>query len=362
MANVLIVDDDADIRPMLRATLTKLGHTPTLASNGEEGLAAALIGQFDAIVLDLMMPDLDGYEVTRRLRTNPRTKDVPILVLTARTQPADHQSALSAGADDYLAKPFDSEVLGSRIVEVIKKGRERQTTPLGRVLPVLGLRGGVGVTTLAVNLAGALLRAGRRVCLVDLSPSGGHAALQLRLRPQPTWAELPTNLNQGNLSSALLHHESGLALLAAPPQPVRKGMSAEAFQAVLGLLRMAYAEVVVDAAPWLDDPTYAALMAARQVVLMLTPEVGAVQTTLNTLKALAGLGLTDQQTSLVLNYISPEPGLTQAAIEKAIGRAPDLSVPFDRAQAAALTQGAPLVFGQAASPLVAALGPFALKL
>jgi Flp pilus assembly CpaE family ATPase len=103
-------------------------------------------------------------------------------------------------------------------------------------------------------------------------------------------------------------------------------------------------------------------MAARQVVLMLTPEVGAVQTTLNTLKALAGLGLTDQQTSLVLNYISPEPGLTQAAVEKAIGRAPDLSVPFDRAQAAALTQGAPLVFGQAASPLVAALGPFALKL
>ncbi len=362
MANILIVDDDGDIRPMLRATLTKLGHAPTLAANGEEGLAAALVGQFDAIVLDLMMPDLDGYEVTRRLRANPRTKDIPILILTARTQTADQQSALAAGADDYLAKPFDAEVLGARLVEVIKKGRVRQSTPLGRVLPVLGLRGGVGATTLAVNLAGALLRAGRRVCVVELSPSGGHAALQLRLRPQPTWAELPSGLNLSNLGSALLHHESGLALLAAPPQPVRKAMAGEAFQGLLGLLRMAYAEVVVDAAPWLDDPTHAALMVAKHIVVVLTPEVGAVQTTLSTMKALTSLGLADPHISLVLNHTSPEPGLAQAAIEKALGRPPDLVVPYERAQAGAFAQGAPLVLASTPTPFAAAVSSFAAQL
>ena len=90
MANVLVVDDDPDLRPLMKLTLMKLGHTPSLAARGEEGLAAARTGQFDVVVLDVMMPDMDGYEVTRRLRADPQTHDLPILSLTARSQSADY--------------------------------------------------------------------------------------------------------------------------------------------------------------------------------------------------------------------------------------------------------------------------------
>ena len=75
MAKVLVVDDDADMRTLMRVTLTKLGHAPTLAARGADGLELAKTGEFDAIFLDVMMPDIDGYEVTRRLRANARTAD-----------------------------------------------------------------------------------------------------------------------------------------------------------------------------------------------------------------------------------------------------------------------------------------------
>jgi pilus assembly protein CpaE len=364
MANVLVVDDDPDLRPLMKLTLMKLGHTPTLAARGEEGLAAARTGQFDVVVLDVMMPDMDGYEVTRRLRADPNTENLPILILTARSQSADYDAAMEAGADDHLAKPFNADELNAKIAKVLK---DRQSPPstspaasVGRVLAVLGLRGGVGVTTLAVTLAGNLLREGKRTCLVDLSPAGGHVALHLRLRPAATWADLPAALDKSTIGAYLTAHDSGLMVLAAPPMPTRKHLTGDQFQSALNALRNAFEEIVVDTAPLLDDATSLAVTAAKQTLLVFTPEVGALQTTRYTLRALASLGVTDTKVSLALNHVSAEPGLPMAAVEKAIGRLPDVVVPFDRAQAAALTQGVPLVLAQPTTPLVAALSHLTL--
>lgn len=359
MANVLVVDDDPDLRPLMKLTLMKLGHTPSLAARGEEGLAAARTGQFDVVVLDVMMPDMDGYEVTRRLRADPQTHDLPILILTARSQSADYEAAMEAGADDHLAKPFNGEELNAKIAKVVKGRQTRpSTSPTnagGRVVAVLGLRGGVGVTTLAVTLAGSLLREGKRVCLIDLSPAGGHITLHLRLRPTSTWADLPNAFDKNTITQMLTGHDSGLQVLAAPPVPTRKHLTGDQFQSALNALGNAFDEIVVDTAPLLDDATSLAVTAARQTLLVFTPEVGALQTTRYTVRALASLGVTEAKLSLTLNHVSPEPGLPMAALEKAIGRLPDLVVPFDRAQSPALTQGLPLVFNQPATPLVVAV-------
>jgi len=378
MANILIVDDDNELRPLLKITLSKLGHTPTLATRGEEGVALSLANKFDLIILDLMMPDIDGYEVTRRLRADPRTQEVLILILTARSQPADQKVALEVGADGYLTKPFNHSALDSKITQMLKTGRiarpapatsaaspapvEAPSAPSARVIVVLGLRGGVGTTTIAVNLASMFTRAGRRVCLVDLSPSGGHVALQLRLRPASTWADLPMMPNANTVGQALVRHDSGLAILAAPADPVRRSLPGETFQAVLDVLRGGFAEIVIDAAPILDYPTSVALGASAYVFIVLTPEVGAVQTAIGTLRSLASLPVPEARIRLVLNQVSPEPGLPPTAVEKALGRPPDLVIPYDRAQAAALAQGAPLVFTQPAAPLVSSLVGFAGKL
>lgn len=359
MANVLVVDDDPDLRPLMKLTLMKLGHTPSLAARGEEGLAAARTGQFDVVVLDVMMPDMDGYEVTRRLRADPQTHDLPILILTARSQSADYEAAMEAGADDHLAKPFNGDELNAKIAKVVKGRAARHSTSptnaTGRVAAVLGLRGGVGVTTLAVNLAGSLLRSGKRVCLIDLSPAGGHISLQLRLRPANTWADLPAAFDKNTLSQLFTTHDSGLSVLAAPPVPTRKTLTGDQFQSVLNAIGNTFDEIVVDTAPVLDDATSLAITAAKQTLLVFTPEIGALQTTRYTLRALASLGVTDAKITLTLNHVSAEPGLPMAAVEKAIGRLPDLVVPFDKAQVSALTQGVPLVFGQPATPLSIAL-------
>ena len=369
MAKILFIDDDPDIRPLMRVTLTKLGHQPSLAARGEEGLRMAKAEVFDLIVVDLMMPDMDGFEVIRQLRANPSTKDVQILVLTARTQAADQDSALEAGANSYLPKPFSADLLHRRIAEMLKQVEAQQSPAAssraslaGRVTVVLGLRGGVGATTYSLALAGALLRMGRRVCLADLSLSGGHVALQLRLTAPVTWAGLPAAPDTTAVAQNLVRHDSGLVVLAAPAQPVEHGPDGATFQAVLDALQIFFSDVVVDAAPLLDGATRAALAAADQIVVMCTPEVGAIHTAIGTLHAIGNLRRPESRIFVVLNNVSAEPGLPMTAIEKALGRAPDLVIPFDSQQAQAMARGQPLIFSQPGALLPSAVGRFAVEL
>jgi CheY-like chemotaxis protein/MinD-like ATPase involved in chromosome partitioning or flagellar assembly len=397
-----VVDDDIDIRPMMKLLLTRMGHIPTIAGSGKEGLEAALHGSFDLVILDLMMPDLDGYEVARRLRADAHTRHLPILVFTARIQAADEANAMEAGADAFLPKMSDPQDLNNKIAEMLKLGQARRageapipgasaaaptaappttgpisppppavarlpvskptTAPTGRVTVALGLRGGVGATTVAVNLAGALLRLGRRVCLVDLSPSVGHVSLQLRLRSQTTWADLPSTPDMTVIGQALSRHDSGLYVLPAPQQPMRHGLAGETFQAILTMLRSGFAEIVIDSAHMLDDATCLALTAAQCALVVLAPEVGAVHSVVGTRRALAALSVTDNRVRFALNHVSLEPPLPSTAVEKALGRAPDLVVPFDRAQAGALAQGIPLVFAQPQAVIPTVIGTFAAKL
>jgi CheY-like chemotaxis protein len=370
MAKILIVDDDPDMRPLMRLTLAKLGHQPSLAATGTEGLKLAEGEPFDLMVLDLMMPDIDGYEVMRRLRSNPATRDLPIIVLTARTQAADYDSAIESGADAYLPKPFDPDALHRKIGELLKraevsKGASAQAAAsalAGHVTVVLGLRGGVGATTCAVTMAGTLLRQGGRVCLVDLSPSGGHVALQLRLSTAVTWRNLPPAPDTTAVAQSLVRHDSGLVVLAAPSQPVRQGPSADSFKATLEALQIFFTEVVIDAAPLLDGATEVSIAAADNIVVVCTPEVGAVHSTIGTLQALGTLRRPQSRVIVVLNQVSPEPSLPASAIEKALGGPPDLVVPFDRQQSLALTHGSPLIFSQPGALLPAAVGGFVADL
>ena len=402
MANILVIDDDKDFRNMVKLMLTRLGHTPTLAAHGEDALALAANNHYDLVICDLMMPDVDGYEVTRRLRTNNRTQALPILFLTARSQAADREGAFQVGADAYITKPFEPRDLANKLTELLNRPRPvpaeapapvaaapgipasiaaaaaahvviakpprlPETAPLpgprpsGRVVVFLAMRGGVGKTTLAVNFAGALARGGRRVCLVDLSPSGGQVTVQLRLRPKLTWLDLPNTLNTDVIASAVTKHESGLFVMAAPSKPVRNVLTEGAAQAMITHLRSLFTDVVVDGAPWLDDATCAALGQSRRVLMILSPDVAAVQTTLAALPVLAQLGISDEQLKVLLNHTTAETIVPQAAVEKALGRGLEAVIPFDKAQASALAQGVPLVLSQPNSALVSATANLAAR-
>ena len=112
---VLAADDDADILGLITFRLERSGYTVVQAHDGEEALALARSAKPDLAVLDVMMPKLDGFELTRRLRADEATKMMPIILLTARAQEADVQEGFEAGADDYIRKPFSSQELRARV-------------------------------------------------------------------------------------------------------------------------------------------------------------------------------------------------------------------------------------------------------
>jgi len=112
-ATILIVEDDRKLARQLQKGLDEHGHSVTLASDGHEGLDAAKHGEFDVLVLDVMLPGLDGFSIVRRLRSAGRR--TPILLLTARDAAEDVVTGLDVGADDYLTKPFSFKILLARL-------------------------------------------------------------------------------------------------------------------------------------------------------------------------------------------------------------------------------------------------------
>lgn len=118
---VLIVEDDVDIQDFVVDLLGRAGYDVIAASDGKAGLAAALTQLPDLVILDWMMPELTGVEVCRAMRADIRGNTIPILLLTSRAQEADIDQAFTAGADDYMVKPFQGRELVSRVMSLTSK-------------------------------------------------------------------------------------------------------------------------------------------------------------------------------------------------------------------------------------------------
>src|SRR5271157_5548463 len=117
---LLLIDDDARLAAMLKDYLSAAGFVVERRFSGRDGLAALESGAFDAVILDVMLPDIDGFEVCRRIRSRAQT---PILMLTARGEETDRIVGLEIGADDYLPKPFSPRELQARIRAILRRRR-----------------------------------------------------------------------------------------------------------------------------------------------------------------------------------------------------------------------------------------------
>ncbi len=132
---ILVVEDDFDISNMLQLYFKSLGYEVYVAPRGEDALEMTRQKLPNVIVLDIMLPDIDGYEVCRRLRTNLRTSHVPILFLTQKDERSDKIKGLELGADDYITKPFDVEELRLRVRNTIKRAELESLTSPSTGLP-----------------------------------------------------------------------------------------------------------------------------------------------------------------------------------------------------------------------------------
>ena len=136
MTRVLIADDDEDIRAFLDLTLGLAGFEVVQARDGVEALEFVHAYSPDVVVLDVMMPRMDGFETLRRLRDDARTSHIPVLVLTAKAQRKDTIEGLDSGADDYVTKPFDADELLARIRSALRRAEQQRTRN-----PLTGLPG-----------------------------------------------------------------------------------------------------------------------------------------------------------------------------------------------------------------------------
>ena len=123
MAKILVIDDNADLLQMMRLILRDRGkHEVILSADGADGLSRAVTDPPDLAIVDVMMPGITGYDVVRRLREHAQTAEMPILILTARGQMIDRQTALQAGANDHMAKPVTPQALLEKVDELLGQG------------------------------------------------------------------------------------------------------------------------------------------------------------------------------------------------------------------------------------------------
>jgi pilus assembly protein CpaE len=229
---ILIIDDDLDTLRLVGLMLQRQGYQISAATNGQQGLEKAFEEDPDLILLDVMMPDMDGYEVTRRLRQNPSTLETPILMFTAKTQLDDKVIGYEVGANDYLTKPTHPSELQARVRSLLarvntKKSGTGSLKDLNRgyVIGVLGARGGLGTTTMAVNLgAGLHSRTRAEVIVAEMLPGQGALALDVGVANSKGLVDLLSmsklsDITRDSVREVLVSHPSGLKLLLASDRP-----------------------------------------------------------------------------------------------------------------------------------------------
>jgi len=314
-AKILIVDDDLQSLKLVGLMLQRRGYIIVAARGGVQGLAKAESDAPDLILLDIMMPDLDGLEVCRRLRSQPATSQIPIIMFTAKSQVGDKVDGFQSGADDYLTKPIHPDNLAARVDAALQRSAQKrlsmQPASAAQVIGFLGVRGGVGATTLALNTAAALANADgeRRVVLVDLQASAANVAVQLGLSAADGLAALvnlePNDITPAAIAPCLVHHASGLQLLLISAEPPTAALTTTQLLAVINSVSQLAHIVVLDLGSTLDDLTLAALGLCRRVVLALEPHRIAVVAAQNLIAQLERRGVPAAHLSIALINRSP---------------------------------------------------------
>ncbi len=213
---ILVIEDDPSALRLIQYTLQQEGYQVLTATNGLAGIRKAQNEEPDLIVLDIMLPGIDGFEICHRLRAEPQTAQLPILMLSAKAQEIDKATGFKVGADDYLTKPADPAEILSRVETLLTQ----KTAARSQIITFLGSKGGVGTTTMVANTAIALSQMGKQVIILDLCPHGGNIAEHLGLKPECTIAQLLAKpidtIDRCDLEAALVVHHTGVRVLAMP--------------------------------------------------------------------------------------------------------------------------------------------------
>ena len=322
MSKILIIDDDVNALKLLGYTLRKAGYEILVAQNGFEGIEKAVTHRPDLIVSDLMMPRMDGYEVTRRIRSNPTTQHIPIIMLTAKSQVQDKVEGFEAGANDYVTKPVMPAELIARIkaqlatVQSSISAVSEAVKSSARIVSFIGAKGGVGTTTLIVNLGLALQNSGKQVTLVDFQGANGTICQQLGYASNNNLFSLLKNsspITPDNLRRAIITHKSGLTLLPPPHgvyaryQPILNKQA----DSILDIIEGGKDYVFVDLGATLNQTATAVLKRSHLSCIVSEPNIISMDLTRRALQYFNDVGIpSDKVGSVIINRSRTGHGFT----------------------------------------------------
>ena len=225
---ILIVDDDPETRKLLGDLLAKRGFAVLRAESGVAALEHIYSRRVDLVILDVLMQEMSGIEVCETLRAHPVTKNLPIMVLSARSEVQVKVAAIEAGADEYLTKPISPTELEARVRGLLDRTRRLLEDALprgsaagpGAVLCFVGAKGGVGTSTVALNVAAVLAGQDHSVIAAEMAPFYGGYAQQLQQEPLKNISGLarlgPGALTVEAVGEALYRFPGGMRVLFGP--------------------------------------------------------------------------------------------------------------------------------------------------
>lgn len=339
---ILLIDDDLDTLRLVGLMLQRQGYEVRAANSGVQALAMVQSELPDLILLDVMMPEMDGYEVARRLRSDARTTDIPIIMFTAKSQIDDKVAGFEAGADDYLTKPTQPRELFAHMRAVLSRAtKSRQPAPApaapgerGLMVGITCAKGGLGASTLATNLAIVLHEIyHKEVVLSDFRPGLGTIGLELGYLKSEGLVRL-LRRKQGEITpreveSELISHTSGVRLLLSSYNAGEARLSAEVpnFEAITRILPGLGRFVVLDLPPAIDPINTRIMPLCDQIIILVEPSPHTITQTKSMLDEMIKMGIGEGRIDLVLvNRIRSGVQLSWSQVQEQIGR--NISVIF----------------------------------
>jgi len=353
---VLLIDDEQFYFKLIRKTLKEAEYELEYAKTGNEGLAKIPTFDPDMMIIDLKLPEMDGFQILERLRRDPKYSHTPVIVITAQDVLSEKLKAFELGADDYLVKPFQPEELVARMgifgrrgkaMKMVQETTSKSTTS---VMTVHSLRGGVGCSSIVVNLGLAFYKLwGKQTLLIDGVLTAGQLSLMLDGKPGATWENLvgiePENFDDGLIKEMMIPHKSGLRYIASPRYPIAADtFTTDTLHHLMERLKAHNEFVLIDTSHDFSDMTIQMLSMSSIILLVMAPEMASLRTALSALEIYDRLAIPTEKVKIVLNNNSSSPAIKQAQLEKVLKHPIEFVLPFEAGEVnRALNFGQPFI-------------------
>ena len=317
---IMIVDDDTSLLDMLEIILQRDGYTVLQADGGFKALQLAAEQKPDLIIIDMMMPDLDGIDTVRQLRAMPAIRNTPVIMLSALGTSKDKIRGLEAGVDDYVAKPTEPKELMLRVKVVLS----RANLTITRTIAVIGAKGGVGTSTVAANTAIALTQQGKSTVLMDMRPHNGVLHYHFKLSSDNTTHRLlktdPAAIKRQEIQHAIVTHKSGLRLLLPPTTYHQDTLTPKHVEAILEGLSTNANYIILDLPASPNPAVRRALELSDQVLLVTGPDTLSVLCAQRQVEYLKAWNVYSRTDAIIVNRVrTGVSALSQIEIEIRLG-------------------------------------------